>query len=272
MVDPPKKKRPDAIMAIIDSLNKSPLIDSLGGKKVRPTYPGTGMWGNSSLLGEYSGVPGDRAEINPTGNFGEGDAAVPSRGRDPRTTMIHESGHALYGADQNRFEKWNEVSKGLPSFRTTPDADGAWGKPGDWDGFTQSVSPDGAPGAAHSTEKGRISPGGMTLADLLPFKDRGREMTPYEGKAFGALDKYYTGAQPAPTDGVAKSKPNEQFAQAFTNAFSFLSETAKNPGDYRRRIGDLEAATPGMGQVVLDILKTMPQFANHPLKSVFGVK
>lgn len=262
---PKKKKDPiDMVAATLDSLNRSPLRDSLGGGRVRPIIDDRG------LLGSYER---GRPTLNLAGDFdAPTTGGIPSRKRDVRSTFIHESGHALQASNPVNFKHWNEIAKGLPSFETTPDAKGAWGKPGNWDGYTEAKFPGGS--VYHSTDEGRVA-NGLSLVDLLPFMKRGRKMSPSESSAFGALDKYYTGAEPKSPESSpypTRSKPNEQFATAFTNAFSFLSETAKNPGDYRRRIGELEAATPGMGQVVLDILKTMPQFANHPLRAAFGVK
>jgi hypothetical protein len=66
------------------------------------------------------------------------------------------------------------------------------------------------------------------------------------------------------TYGATDSK--EGYAQAFKNAFNFLSETALNPDmDYRQFAGDLEGSTPGMGMIVQDLMKR-PIFAKHPLQ------
>lgn len=63
--------------------------------------------------------------------------------------------------------------------------------------------------------------------------------------------------------------PEEMKAQAFVNAFRYLSETAKDPQlDFRRLAGDLEGNTPGMGMIVQDLIK-LPLYQNHPLRAFF---
>lgn len=256
---PPKKKSPiDVIAASLDSLNRSPLPDSLGSGRVSP------IMDDSGLLGEYSM---GRPSVNINGDFDAPvQGGVPSSGRDLRNAFIHESGHALQATKPEMFPQWNEVAKGLPEFTNYGDYPG-W-RSRKIDGYTTVNFPNGK-STAFSTDKDRFGEGSL-LRSILPFMESGRKMTDTERRAFHSLDPYYTGKIPGQT-GDNRSKSNEQFAQAFTNAFGFLSDTAKNPGDYRRRIGELEGATPGMGQIVLDILR-QPQFANHPLRSAFGVK
>jgi len=63
-----------------------------------------------------------------------------------------------------------------------------------------------------------------------------------------------------------RTDPWEARAEAFNNAFTFLQETAGNPNmDYRKRAGELEANTPGMGMFVRDLLKH-PLYQRHPLR------
>jgi hypothetical protein len=96
---------------------------------------------------------------------------------------------------------------------------------------------------AHVTDKGR---------DNFPFKPVAKLGRDGADK----LDSYY--AQSRNVD--------ESFAQAFVNAFNFLSETAKNPTmDYRKFAGELEANTPGMGIILEDLLKSNV-YNEHPLR------
>lgn len=99
-----------------------------------------------------------------------------------------------------------------------------------------------------------------------------RPMLPSEAKAMGALNKYYAFAAPVNNDYTGKqyieSRPREAFAQAYTNAAGFLSETANDTTDFRNKIGRYEGNTPGAGAIVLDLLKGNPIYKNHPLKSI----
>jgi hypothetical protein len=81
-------------------------------------------------------------------------------------------------------------------------------------------------------------------------------MTPREKDARMALSEY------------GQSDPDEALAQAYTNAASFLSETARDTTGFRQRLGELEGNTPGMGTIVRDLLTARPIYKQHPLKKV----
>lgn len=65
-----------------------------------------------------------------------------------------------------------------------------------------------------------------------------------------------------------QSNPEEGFAQAYTNATSFLSETAADTSGFRGRLGEYEGNTPGVGSIVRDLLMRKPVYGKHPLKTV----
>ncbi len=74
-------------------------------------------------------------------------------------------------------------------------------------------------------------------------------------------------------DPYYRDNPDEEkYAQAFVNAYRYLTDTAKDPKmDYRGYLGKLEGNTPGTGDIVLDLLKTK-LFQKHPLQEVFQPK
>ena len=72
-------------------------------------------------------------------------------------------------------------------------------------------------------------------------------------KASLALDEYY------------KESPIEGYAQAFVNAWNYLDKTKDPKVDYRKLAGEMEANTPGMGQIIENLLQ-LDLFHNHPLR------
>lgn len=80
------------------------------------------------------------------------------------------------------------------------------------------------------------------------------KMTAREEDARMALSQY------------GQTSPDEALAQAYTNAVSFLSETAPDTTGFRQRLGELEGNTPGMGSIVRDLLRARAVYKNHPLK------
>lgn len=81
-------------------------------------------------------------------------------------------------------------------------------------------------------------------------------MMPRESEARAALSEY------------GQTSPKEALAQAYTNAVSFLSETAPDTAGFRQRMGELEGNTPGMGSIVRDLLRARPVYQQHPLRGV----
>lgn len=80
--------------------------------------------------------------------------------------------------------------------------------------------------------------------------------SPYS-QALEKVDSYY------------RKSPDEAFAQAFSNTFDLLRETAKGvPPNFRELLAEREALTPGLGIMIQDILQE-PIYAKHPLRAVF---
>jgi hypothetical protein len=109
------------------------------------------------------------------------------------------------------------------------------------------------------------------LMGVLPFGESFQPMPQSEVKAIQALDPYYTIGQLRRGgfgDLYAATDPDESFAQAFTNAAGFLSETGADTTGYREKLGRYEGNTPGAGAIVRDLLRGRPIYNRHPLKGV----
>lgn len=65
-----------------------------------------------------------------------------------------------------------------------------------------------------------------------------------------------------------RENPSEAFAQAFTNAAGFLSETGADTTGYREKLGRYEGNTPGAGAIVRDLFTANPIYKKHPLKGL----
>jgi len=105
----------------------------------------------------------------------------------------------------------------------------------------------------------------------LSVKESTRPMRPSEQQALQALDRYYALGRSLPTFSnypVLGTDPNEAFAQAYTNAAGFLSETAGDTTGFREKLGQYEGNTPGAGAIVRDLLRGRPIYKQHPLKGV----
>jgi hypothetical protein len=105
---------------------------------------------------------------------------------------------------------------------------------------------------------------------MFGSKDVDRPISQPEKTAIEALDRYYAlgGIGSSLGKEYLQTSSNEAFAQAYTNAAGFLSETANDTTDFRNKIGRYEGNTPGAGAMVLDLLKGNPIYKNHPLKSI----
>jgi hypothetical protein len=104
----------------------------------------------------------------------------------------------------------------------------------------------------------------MIAEDTLPpFVPK----TPREEEALYALNPYGFDWRKGPGYRQAEgSSPAEGFAQAYTNAVEFLSETAPDTTGFREKLGQYEGNTPGAGAIVRDLLSAKGIYAKHPLK------
>lgn len=199
---------------------------------------------------------------------------TPAENRTVKNILTHEGGHALTDdGGYKQFPSYTAVSR--PSFRTPLSGSFSMvdGKPPAI--VSRKTSEDKKADKEATTfdrEKNTVTEPGPPRW----YKERGymkeRAMLPSEAKAMGALDKYYAFATPVENKYTGKqyvvSDPDEAFAQAYTNAAGFLSETANDTTDFRNKIGRYEGNTPGAGAIVLDLLKGNPIYKNHPLKSI----
>ena len=193
--------------------------------------------------------------------------------RTPRKVLTHEGAHALTSKGYEQFPSYAAVNR--PTFETPFDESFSTsdGKP---PAIVNRETPDDKKAGRDATTFDRNK---NTVTEPGPprwYKPRGymkeRPMLPSEAKAMGALDEYYAFAKPVEHIYTGEqsviSNPREAFAQAYTNAAGFLSETANDTTDFRNKIGRYEGNTPGAGAIVLDLLKGNPIYKNHPLKSI----
>jgi hypothetical protein len=188
---------------------------------------------------------------------------TPAGSRTARNVLTHEGAHALYAENPEAFPSYNAVRR--PTFSTSSDA----------------VSlRDGSPLGVVRSHQGDDPQRGRTTFDVpnrniteqIPImfgmgrKNVTRSMTPSEQEALRALDRYYM------LGGLRGNEiatdPDESFAQAYTNAANFLSETASDTTGFRERLGRYEGNTPGAGGIVRDLLIGRPIYGKHPLKGV----
>ena len=198
---------------------------------------------------------------------------TPADNRTAKNILTHEGGHALTDEGYEQFPSYAAV--GRPNF-TTPFS-GSFsmvdGKPPAI--VTRETSEDKKAGRKATTfdrDKNTVTEPGPPRWHMQRGYMKERAMLTSEARAMGALDKYYAFATPVENNYTKKqyviSNPREAFAQAYTNAAGFLSETANDTTDFRNKIGRYEGNTPGAGAIVLDLLKGNPIYKNHPLKSI----
>jgi hypothetical protein len=197
--------------------------------------------------------------------------------RTARGVVTHEVGHAKdYQARKNNrtaFPEYARVTR--PTFQAP--------KPEEFNlSLDQQLPPVTVGDEVYDTQKGSVtspaSGGVRKLLGLLspeirqPLEERMRKkraMTPSEKEAFANLDRYYAlGGERKGDDGkkFLVTSPDEAFAQAYTNAIDFLSRTASDTSKYRELLGRYEGNTPGVGAIVLDLLRTNPVYSKHQLK------
>lgn len=82
-----------------------------------------------------------------------------------------------------------------------------------------------------------------------------------EQSAMSAINDY--------SAGDTSEKGHEAYAQAFANAWDYLSTTAANPTDTPRQLlAEYERTAPGTGQLVMQLLRE-PLFEKHPFVAGF---
>lgn len=189
-------------------------------------------------------------------NWGSG-TGTPASDRNLEATLLHEIGHVSPQKMEEQFPTYSSVAR--PNLFFPPN------------NFYDR------PPIVYRSEPGKPA---SSLGEMLKLFS-GMSMTlpggakktsDAEKKAFAALDSYYSGNNGKVTTRTDLNEPfGESFAQAFTNAMQYVRENSpKLQKDYRERAGKLEGNTPGMGQLVSDIL-SHKMFDGHPLQKVYNV-
>jgi hypothetical protein len=259
----PVVRSPDAVASEYESVARSPYFrDTLGVKQsVLPDY-----MGKNSTYGYYNPElnfiafnPEQPVEDAPSGGPLAGD-------RTPRQVLTHEGAHALDSKD--KFPSYYSVNR--PTFRVPVQS----GKAVAIADALKSPSvmrmmPDKSVDELNMQDNTSLQP--RNLMGILPFGTAYKPMPPSEVAAMQALDPYY-GIGELRQSGLgelyAATNPNEAFAQAFTNAAGFLSETGADTTGYREKLGRYEGNTPGAGAIVRDLFTANPIYKNHPLKGL----
>lgn len=263
-VAPPKRSRDEVIADVAreyKNVAASPYFrDTLGVKQsVLPEYMGSsGPYGYYAKKRDYIGFNPDKpVDDAPSGGPLAGD-------RTPRQVLTHEGAHAL--DNKEMFPSYYSVER--PTFRVPfPNNDkaviiaNALKSP-----MVQRVMPDGSVNQFNMENKTSGQP--RKLMGILPHGTSYQPMLSSEVKAIQALDPYYAigGVYSGMGGPYAGTNPGESFAQAFTNAAGFLSETAADTTGYREKLGRYEGNTPGAGAIVRDLLMGNQIYKNHPLK------
>lgn len=257
------KLSPDEAAREYETLAQSPYFrDTLGVKQsVLPNY-----MGENSTYGYYDPKlnfiafnPDQPVEDAPSGGPLAGD-------RTPRQVLTHEGAHALDSKD--KFPSYYSVNR--PTFRV-PLGQSKGVKIADAlkSPSVQRIMPDKSVDQLNMQDKTSVQP--QKLMGILPFGTAYKPMPQSEVAAIQALDPYYSIGglrQNGLGELYAVTNPDESFAQAFTNAAGFLSETGSDTTGYREKLGRYEGNTPGAGAIVRDLFVGNPIYKNHPLKGL----
>lgn len=177
-----------------------------------------------------------------------------------RKVLTHEGGHSL--ENKSDFPSFYAVAR--PEFRVPLDesrglrVSDALKSP-----LVERVMPSGFLDRLNMQDKTSLQP---KKVFGVRMRDAFQPMPPSEVRAIQALDPYY--AIGGIRSGEAVTDPSESFAQAYTNAAGFLSETAGDTTGFREKLGQYEGNTPGAGAIVRDLLTARPIYRQHPLRGV----
>lgn len=224
----------------------------------------------SSAMGTY--YPKEKAiYVNPAITPEDPDPSqTPASVRTAKNVLTHEGGHALADALPRGFPSYYAVKR--PQMRT-PDESGDFSynpeKPLRRVSIDSNEDPDRL-WTEFDVAKNQVTE--RTPRWLgLSVKESTRPMRPSEQQALQSLDRYYAFGRQVPTFTsypVLGTDPDEAFAQAYTNAAGFLSETAGDTTGFREKLGRYEGNTPGAGAIVRDLLTARPIYRQHPLRGV----
>ena len=220
-------------------------------------------------MGEY--VPDEKTiYVNPLHDPHKEDASLTPAGvRTRKNVLTHEGGHFLKDVTPNAFPSYFEVNR--PTV-TAPLHKSGFNYTGHQPLDQVIIS--------QRKNNGRLNPTTFNLGSnvvteekprffgILGTKDVNRSITPSERKAIQALDRYYAFGGKNLFGDMLTTDQDEAFAQAYTNAAGFLSETAGDTTGFREKLGRYEGNTPGAGAIVKDLLTGRPIYKQHPLKGV----
>lgn len=188
---------------------------------------------------------------------------APADDKTARQVLTHEGAHALdkrenfpsfYSVRRPRFRALYDTKKGVVFKDALKSSD------------IQRVMPNGTIDRFNMQDKTSLQP--KTFFGI-PRGEGFQPMPPSEAKAIQALSPYYAiGGISAEDIDRAITNPFESFAQAYTNAAGFLSETAGDTTGFREKLGRYEGNTPGAGAIVRDLLTGRSIYKQHPLKGV----
>lgn len=242
----------------VDSIAKSPFTADTLKEVIGHYYLPKSIYANSGFNpGVYGSTSMASKDIeintNPKSTQWGAGARTPAANRDLISTLLHEIGHVVPQEMEKQFPAYSSVNRPNLYFQSN----GLYNHPP----TVRRV------GSNFQDELLRLTEGlGLTLPG------NAKKTSPAEKKAFAALDPYYSG-----NDGKTRSHTDfgsgfgESFAQAFVNAMQYIRENGQKLQDnYRERAGQLEGNTPGMGQLVSDILGK-DIFSSHPLRKVYNV-
>ena len=239
---------------------KSPyFLDTLGVK----SPVAADLMGETGLYGYYD-PRRDAIFVNPgqpVEKMSRGGA--PADDRTARQVLTHEGAHAL--DKEEDFPSFYSVNR--PLFRALYDKEkGVVFKDALKSSDIQRVMPNRTIDRFNMQDKTSLQP--KTFFGI-PYGEGFQPMPPSEAKAIQALSPYYAiGGISAKDPDRAITDPSESFAQAYTNAAEFLSQTAGDTTGFREKLGRYEGNTPGAGAIVRDLLTGRSIYKQHPLKGV----
>jgi hypothetical protein len=208
--------------------------------------------------------------FNPVHDPDETDASLTPAGvRTAKNVLTHEGAHFLENTTPNAFPSYFAVNRPGMSTQLPENRSSSVLSNKPLEKVTSHKFSDGNRGyTTFDLKSNVVTEEKPRFFGLLGVKNVDRQMTPSERNAIQALDRYYAfGGENLLGDALV-TYPGEAFAQAYTNAAGFLSETAGDTTGFREKLGRYEGNTPGAGAIVRDLLTARPIYRQHPLRGV----
>lgn len=254
---------PDAVNRAYTTVAASPYFRDTLGVKQAVLLKNLGQGGP---LGYYD-QKADVIVVNTDSQIEELPSGGPLVGnRTARKVLTHEGAHTLDNTEA--FPSYYSVNR--PTFQVPVQREkGVAVNDALKSPLVRRIMPDESVDELNMQNNTSVQP--RKLMGVLPFGTAWKPMPLSEVAAMQALDPYYAigGLRQSDFGEIfAATKPGESFAQAFTNAAGFLSDTGADTTGYREKIGRYEGNTPGAGAIVRDLLTANPIYKNHPLKKI----